>query len=123
MLLWSLAAVFFGGLLGGELFRRLRLPPLLGMLLVGIAVGPHALGLLDQSLLDISDDLRKIALIIILTRAGLSLDLADLRKVGRAAIFGTAFARRQHAGSGYHWFGHCGGVSGSCCAAYASPHG
>ena len=87
MLLWSLAVVFFGGLLGGELFRRLRLPPLLGMLLVGIAVGPHALGLLDQSLLDISDDLRKIALIIILTRAGLSLDLADLRKVGRAAIF------------------------------------
>lgn len=87
MMLWSLAVVFLGGLLGGELFRRLRLPPLLGMLLVGIAVGPYALGLLDESLLAISDDLRKIALIIILTRAGLSLDLADLRKVGRAAIF------------------------------------
>ena len=57
VMLWSLAVVFLGGLLGGELFRRLRLPPLLGMLLVGIAVGPYALGLLDESLLAISDDL------------------------------------------------------------------
>lgn len=85
-MLWSLALVFLGGLLAGEIFRRLRLPPLLGMLLVGIAFGPYALGLLDDSLLAISGDLRKIALIIILTRAGLSLDLADLRKVGRSAI-------------------------------------
>ena len=85
-MLWSLALVFLGGLLAGEVFRRLRLPPLLGMLLVGIAFGPYALGLLDASLLAISADLRKIALIIILTRAGLSLDIGDLRKVGRSAV-------------------------------------
>ena len=85
-MLWSLALVFLGGLLAGEVFRRLRLPPLLGMLLVGIAFGPYALGLLDDSLLAISADLRKIALIIILTRAGLSLDIGDLRKVGRSAV-------------------------------------
>lgn len=64
----------------------MRLPPLLGMLLVGIAFGPYALGLLDDSLLAISADLRKVALIIILTRAGLSLDIGDLRKVGRSAV-------------------------------------
>lgn len=85
-MLWSLALVFLGGLLAGEVFRRLRLPPLLGMLLVGIAFGPYALNLLDDSLLSISAELRKIALIIILTRAGLSLNIADLRKVGRSAI-------------------------------------
>lgn len=85
-MLWSLALVFLGGLLAGEVFRRLRLPPLLGMLLVGIAFGPYALGLLDDSLLAISADLRKVALIIILTRAGLSLDIGDLRKVGRSAV-------------------------------------
>ena len=82
-MLWSLALVFLGGLFAGEVFRRLRLPPLLGMLLVGVAFGPYALDLLDDSLLAISDDLRKVALIIILTRAGLSLDIADLRRVGR----------------------------------------
>lgn len=85
-MLWSLALVFLGGLLAGEVFRRLRLPPLLGMLLVGITFGPYALGLLDDSLLAISADLRKVALIIILTRAGLSLDIGDLRKVGRSAV-------------------------------------
>lgn len=85
-MLWSLALVFLGGLLAGEVFRRLRLPPLLGMLLVGIAFGPYALGLLDDSLLAISADLRKVALVIILTRAGLSLDIGDLRKVGRSAV-------------------------------------
>lgn len=85
-MLWSLALVFLGGLLAGEVFRRLRLPPLLGMLLVGIAFGSYALGLLDDSLLAISADLRKVALIIILTRAGLSLDIGDLRKVGRSAV-------------------------------------
>lgn len=85
-MLWSLALVFLGGLLAGEVFRRLRLPPLLGMLLVGIAFGPYVLGLLDDSLLAISAELRKVALIIILTRAGLSLDIGDLRKVGRSAV-------------------------------------
>lgn len=86
-MLFSLALVFLGGLLAGEIFRRLRLPPLLGMLLTGIALGPYALNLFSESLLTISGDLRKIALIVILTRAGLSLNLDDLRKVGRSAIF------------------------------------
>lgn len=70
----------------GAVFRRLNLPQLLGMLLTGILLGPYALNLLDGSILSISADLRQIALIIILTRAGLNLDVADLKKVGRAAV-------------------------------------
>lgn len=70
----------------GAIFRRLNLPQLLGMLLTGILLGPYALNLLDGSILSISADLRQIALIIILTRAGLNLDVADLKKVGRAAV-------------------------------------
>lgn len=68
------------------LFQKLRLPPLLGMLIVGIVLGPYALNWLDDSLLSISADLRQIALIIILTRAGLNLNISDLKKVGRPAI-------------------------------------
>lgn len=82
----GLALLFLGGLLAGRLFRLLRLPPLLGMLLLGIALGPYALNLLDDSLLSISADLRRIALVIILTRAGLSLDLNSLKRVGRPAF-------------------------------------
>ena len=70
----------------GAVFRRLNLPQLLGMLLTGILLGPYALHLLDGSILSISADLRQIALIIILTRAGLNLDVEDLKKVGRAAV-------------------------------------
>lgn len=70
----------------GAVFRRLNLPQLLGMLLTGILLGPYALNLLDGSILSISADLRQIALIIILTRAGLNLDVEDLKKVGRAAV-------------------------------------
>lgn len=65
---------------------RLKLPGLLGMLIVGIVLGPFVLGLLDDSLINISSDLRTVALIIILLKAGLSMDLSDLRKVGRPAI-------------------------------------
>lgn len=85
-MLYSLALLFLCGILLGGLFDKLRLPPLLGMLLTGILLGPHMLGLLDDSLLSISSDLRQIALIIILTRAGLNLDIADLKKVGRPAV-------------------------------------
>lgn len=85
-MLFSLALIFLCGLTLGALFRHLKLPPLLGMLLTGILLGPYAFGLLDESILAISPDLRKIALIIILTRAGLSLDLSDLKKVGRPAV-------------------------------------
>lgn len=85
-MLTSLALIFLFGLIFGALFQKLRLPPLLGMLIVGIVLGPYALDWLDDSLLSISADLRQIALIIILTRAGLNLNISDLKKVGRPAI-------------------------------------
>lgn len=67
-------------------FSKIKLPPLLGMIITGIILGPYALNLIDQSVLSISSDLRQIALIIILTRAGLNLDINSLKKVGRPAI-------------------------------------
>ena len=82
----SLAFVFLFGMLGAAGFERMRLPRMIGMLLVGILIGPYALGLLDSSILAISGDLRKLALMLILLRAGLSLELGDLKKVGRPAI-------------------------------------
>ncbi len=85
-MLLSLALVFLCGMILGAIFNKLKLPSLLGMLLTGIILGPYVLNLLDSSILNISADLRQIALIIILTRAGLNLDLEDLRKVGRPAI-------------------------------------
>ena len=85
-MLTSLALIFLVGLLFGVLFERLRLPPLLGMIVTGMMLGPHALNLLDSSILNISAELRQLALVIILTRAGLSLDMADLKRVGRPAI-------------------------------------
>lgn len=85
-MLTSLALIFLCGLLFGTLFSKLKLPPLLGMLLTGIVLGPYVLSLMDPSILSISADLRQLALIIILTRAGLNLDLASLKKVGRPAI-------------------------------------
>ncbi|MEG1862937.1 MAG: cation:proton antiporter, partial [Oscillospiraceae bacterium] len=85
-MLLSLALVFLCGMTLGAIFQKLKLPSLLGMLLTGIILGPYVLNLLDQSILNISTDLRQIALIIILTRAGLNLDIKDLRKVGRPAI-------------------------------------
>lgn len=85
-MLLSLALVFLVGLLLGGVMKKLRLPALLGMLVAGIILGPYVLDLLDESLLSISSELRQIALVIILLRAGLSLDIADLKKVGRPAI-------------------------------------
>lgn len=85
-MLTSLALIFLFGLIFGALFQKLRLPPLLGMHIVGIVLGPYALNWLDDSLLSISADLRQIALIIILTRAGLNLNISDLKKVGRPAV-------------------------------------
>ena len=71
----------------GWICRKVKLPSLLGMLLTGIVLGPYVLNLLDDSILSISSELRKIALIIILTRAGLGLDLTGLKKIGRPAVF------------------------------------
>lgn len=85
-MLTSIALILLLGLGAGWLFAKLKLPSLLGMILVGIAVGPHALGWLDGTILQISGDIRQIALVIILTRAGLSLNLDDLKKVGRPAV-------------------------------------
>ena len=85
-MLTSIAIIVLSGLFMGRLFSKLKLPGLLGMILAGILLSPHALNLLDPSLLNISSDLRQIALVIILTRAGLSLNLGDLKKVGRPAV-------------------------------------
>lgn len=85
-MLLSLALIFLCGMVLGNIFSKLKMPPLLGMLITGILLGPYALGLLDESILAISPDLRKFALIIILTRAGLNLDINDLKRVGRPAI-------------------------------------
>ena len=85
-MLTSIAIILLLGLLVGWIFSKLRLPSLLGMIIVGIILSPYALNLIDESILMISGDLRQIALVIILTRAGLSLDISDLKKVGRPAV-------------------------------------
>lgn len=85
-MLTSLAYIFLLALLLGYIFNKLRFPALLGMLITGIVLGPYALNLIDTSLLSISIELRQTALVIILLRAGLALDINDLKKVGRPAI-------------------------------------
>ena len=85
-MLTSIAIILLLGLLVGWLFSKIKLPSLLGMIIVGIILSPHCLNMVDESIIMISGDLRQIALVIILTRAGLSLNLSDLKKVGRPAI-------------------------------------
>lgn len=85
-MLTSIAVILLLGLAAGWLFSKMKLPSLMGMIIVGILLSPHCLNLVDESILQISADLRQIALVIILTRAGLSLNLSDLKKVGRPAI-------------------------------------
>lgn len=85
-MLTSLALIFLVGLAMAAICQRLKLPRIIGMLLMGILLGPYALNWLDESILGISSQLRQIALIIILIKAGLSLNLADLKKVGRPAV-------------------------------------
>lgn len=85
-MLLSLALIFLCGMALGAIFQKFRLPSLLGMLLTGVLLGPYALNLLDPGILTLSADLRQIALIIILARAGLNLDIRDLKKVGRPAF-------------------------------------
>ncbi|MEG0313722.1 MAG: cation:proton antiporter [Erysipelotrichaceae bacterium] len=85
-MLFSLSLILLCGMLLGSICIKLKLPKLLGMLICGIILGPFVLNLIDPSVLNISADLRQIALIIILTRAGLNLDIKDLLKVGRPAI-------------------------------------
>ena len=82
----SVAYILLIGSLFSFLLKKMHLPKLLGMIFAGILIGPYFLNILNTNMLAISSDLRQMALIIILTRAGLSLDLSDLKKVGRPAI-------------------------------------
>lgn len=85
-MLFSIALILVCGMFLGWICKKLHLPSLLGMIITGIILGPYALNLIDESIISISSDLRRIALIIILMRAGLSLNISDLKKVGRPAI-------------------------------------
>ncbi len=85
-MLFSISLILIVGMAMGYICRKIKLPSLLGMLLTGIVLGPYVLNLLDASILGISAELRKIALIIILTRAGLGLDVSGLKKIGRPAV-------------------------------------
>ena len=85
-MLLSLALIFILGIVLGGIFSRLKIPSILGMLVSGIILGPYALNLISPKILDISAELRQIALIIILTRAGLALDINSLKKVGKSAV-------------------------------------
>lgn len=85
-MLTSIAYIFLLGMSLGYIFNRLKVPALLGMLITGIVLGPYALNAISPSLLAISAELRQIALVIILMRAGLALDIKDLKKVGRPAL-------------------------------------
>lgn len=85
-MLLSLSLVFLSGLAGAYIAQALHLPRIIGMLAAGIIVGPCCLGVLDEKILYISPDLRKLALVIILIKAGLSLNLEDLKRVGRPSL-------------------------------------
>ena len=85
-MLLSIALIMLAGMVFSLLFRKIKLPGLFGMVIVGILLGPYVLNLIDPSVLAISAQLRKIALIIILARAGLTLNISDLKKMGRPAI-------------------------------------
>lgn len=85
-MLTSLSLIFLVGLSAASICKRLHLPRIVGMLVCGVVLGPYVLNLLDPSVLGISSELRQISLIIILIRAGLSLDLSELKKVGRPAV-------------------------------------
>ncbi len=85
-MLFSLSLIFLLGLSTAAICHKIHLPRIIGMLVTGIVLGPYVLDLLDQSILDISSELRQLALVIILIKAGLSLNLDDLKKVGRPAV-------------------------------------
>ena len=85
-MLLSLGAIFVVGMLLGKVCNKVKIPSLLGILITGMLLGPYVFNILDPKILDISAELRKIALIIILMRAGLNLDMKDLKRVGRPAI-------------------------------------
>lgn len=85
-MLLSIALILLCGMIMGKVCQLIKLPPLIGMLATGIILGPYALNMIDASILGISADIRKIALVIILTRAGFGLKLSELKKLGRPAL-------------------------------------
>ena len=85
-MLLSIAIILLSGLLLGTICKKVRFPSLFGMIIAGVIIGPYCLNLIDDSILNVSSEIRRIALIIILIRAGLKLSLDDLKKVGRPAI-------------------------------------
>ena len=82
----SLFIIFGGGILGGFIFEKIKLPKLVWYIILGILIGPSVLNLVDDTLISISSYLRQIALVIILTRSGLSLDFKKIKKIGRPAL-------------------------------------
>ncbi|MDY2780993.1 MAG: cation:proton antiporter [Bulleidia sp.] len=130
-MLLSISLILIVGMSMGYICSKLKLPSLIGMLVTGIILGPYVLNLLDSSILGISADLRKIALIIILTRAGFGLDLSGLKKLGKPAILmcfvpatfeliGMIYCSKTHGDkrfrSGDNGFSSCGSISCCCCA-------
>ena len=109
-MLASLSLIFIVGLAMGAICQKLKLPRIIGILVTGIVLGPYVLDLLDPSILSISAELRKMALIIILLKAGLSLDLKDLKKAGRSAVL-LSFVPASLEIAGYV---HCTGRSCEC---------
>lgn len=83
----SLAVIIIFGMAVNFLFTKMKLPGLLGMLLVGVIIGPYCLNWIDKSIINISSDIRKIALMIILLRAGLGIKVKEIAKVGKTALF------------------------------------
>lgn len=82
----SLGLILILGFIIGWLLSKIKIPGLVGMIIVGLLIGPYCLGLIDEKILSISKELRQLALVIILTRSGLNLDIDSLKKIGRPAI-------------------------------------
>ena len=125
-MLLSISLILILGMFMGWICQKIKLPSLLGMLITGIVLGPYVLNLLDDSILGISAELRKIALIIILTRAGLGLDLSGLKKIGRPArhdFAGTKINVITRIGGGYYGGSTCGSFTGCCCTQNGEAYG
>ena len=86
IMILSIGLILMLGFLIGWLLSKIKIPGLVGMIIIGIVIGPYCLSLIDDSILNISKELRQIALVIILTRSGLNLDIESLKKIGRPAI-------------------------------------
>lgn len=131
-MLFSIAVILISGLFMGWVCKKINFPALFGMILAGIFAGPYVLNFLDSSILEISAELRRIALIIILIRAGLKLNLSDLKKVGRPAIllcflpacfevFGMILLAPQFLGLSYLEAAVLGAVIGAVSPAVVVP--